>query len=101
MPTNNPTGYETYIYDHKSHPNSAYDGKQFQDDRQYQGPLHDPSKLPDPESDNDRIPLVMVEPCYASESKDVWLYFRQGHSIMLPRLIAEQLRDALIKVCGK
>ena len=68
MPTSNPTGYETYIYDH--------------------GPLHD-------------SPRIMVEPCYESQSKDVWLYFRDGPGIMLPRLIAEQLRDALIKVCQK
>jgi hypothetical protein len=101
MPTNNPTGYETYIYDHKSYPNSPYDGKQYRDDRQHQGPLHDPSKLPDPESEGDRGPFIMVEPCYASESKDVFIHFRHGHSFMLPRIIAEQLRDALIKVCEK
>ena len=95
MPTNNPTGYETYIYDHKAYPGSDADY------RQHRGPLHDPAKLPSPECDLDTAPFIMIEPCYASGSNDIWLYFRDGKSLMLSRYLAEQLRDALIKICQK
>jgi len=101
MPSSNPTGFETYIYDHKCFPGKRYDGQEFEDHRQHQGPLHDPKSLPPPENDYQTGPLIMVEPCYASESNDVWIHFRHGSSMMLPRIIAEQLRDALIKVCQK
>jgi hypothetical protein len=94
MPTTHPTGYETYIYDHKQY-HSVDD-----DDRQHQGPLHDPKKLPPPECDSHTSPFIMVEPSGAYNSNEVWLRF-QGHGITLPRFIAEQLRDALIKVCEK
>jgi hypothetical protein len=101
MPTNAPTGYETYIYDHKQYPGTNYKGEIYENRQHANAPLHDPKTLPAPEHDSHSSPRVMVEPCYASESNDVWLYFREGHSIMLPRLMAEQLRDALIKVCEK
>jgi len=101
MPTNNPTGYETYVYDHRQYPHANYDGTIYESRQHANAPLHDPKSLPKPECDNDSLPRVMVEPCYASRSNDVWLYFREGHSIMLPRIMAEQLRDALIKVCEK
>lgn len=101
MPTNAPTGYETYIYDHRQYPHPNWNGI-IHEDRQYAtAPLHDPKSLPKPECDRDSSPRIMVEPRYASESNDVWLYFREGHSIILTRLMAEQLRDALIKVCEK
>jgi hypothetical protein len=95
MPTDKPTGYETYIYDHKAYPRGD------SEDRQYCGKAHDPAKLPPPKCDNDTTPVIMVEPCYASESNDVWIHFRNRSSVMLPREIAEQLRDALVKVCEK
>jgi hypothetical protein len=91
-----PTGYETYIYDHKMYRSSD------EEHRQHCGPLHNPSNLPKPENDCQTSPLIMVEPCYAKVldcRNDVWLYFRQGYSVMLQRQVAEQLRDALIKVC--
>jgi hypothetical protein len=95
MPSSNPTGYETYIYDHKQYPMGDHES------RQHLGKLHDVSKLPPPESDYDTGPLIMVEPSYASGSTDVFLHFREGKSFFLPRSIAEQLRDALAKVCEK
>lgn len=95
MPSSDPTGYETYIYDHRAYPGT------FEDRRSHQGPLHDPSKLPPPESDFDTGPLIMVEPSYASASDEVYLHFRGGPSMMLPRSVAEQLRDALVRVCKK
>ena len=92
MPTTDPTGYETYIYDHN-------DG--VPDKRQFQGPLHDPTKLPKPECAEHVGPFIMVEPSYAYGSNDVFVHFRNSPSIMLNREIAEQLRDALMKVCEK
>ena len=94
MPSLNPTGHETYIYDHRQYQN-------WHESRQHLGKLHDQYKLPAPEKDGDSAPLIMVEPSYASDSTDVFLHFREGHSIILPRFIAEQLRDALAKVCEK
>ncbi len=103
MPTNAPTGFETYIYDHRQYPGEPWPaGSPVWEDRQHaNAPLHDPKSLPKPECDSDASPRIMIEPCYASYSNNVWLYFREGHSIMLLRLMAEQLRDALIKVCEK
>lgn len=103
MPTNAPTGFETYIYDHRQYPGEPWPaGSPVHESRQHCGPLHDPQSLPVPECDDHTIPLIMVEPCYASYSNEVWIHFKRGpHSMMLPRLIAEQLRDALIKVCEK
>lgn len=95
MPTTNPTGYETYIYDHKQYWGTT------KDTRQHQGALHDPSSLPDPEKHDDNAPFMMIEPCYASESNDVFIHFRNGTSMMLSRSIAEQIRDAFVKVCEK
>ena len=95
MPTISPTGYETYIYDHREFPGVP------DDPRQFQGPLHDPVNLPPPECDLHRSPLIMIEPSGATGSDEVWIHFRIGPSMMLPRLIAEQLRDALVKVCEK
>lgn len=93
MPSGNPTGKETYIYDHKQYPRTN------QENRQHLGPLHNPETLPDPENDNHSSPLIMIEPSYASGSTDVFIHFRHGQSFMLPQIIAQQLRDALIKVC--
>lgn len=94
MPSNIPSGYETYIYDHKQFPSGD------DETRPHIGKLHDVSKLPPPESAYDTSPLIMVEPDYASGSTDIFLHFREGnHSFFLPRLFAEQLRDALSKIC--
>lgn len=101
MPTNAPTGFETYIYDHRQYSHPDHDGTVHEDRQHATAPLHDPKMLPVPQNSGDTSPRVMVEPCYASESNDVWLYFREGYSIILTRLMAEQLRDALIKVCEK
>lgn len=95
MPTCTPTGFETNIYDHKQFPHSN------EDTRQYLGVLHNPELLPPPKSDSDSTPLIMIEPSYASGSNDVFIHIRYGHSFTFPRSIAEQLRDALIKVCEK
>ena len=95
MPAYPATGYETYIYDHRAYPGCLNDR------REHRGPLHDPSKLPPPENDSDTTPLIMVEPSYASGSDDVFLFFRGGNIVTLPRFIVEQLRDALEKVCKK
>ncbi len=92
MPSSNPTGFETYIYSHKDI---------FTERRSYLGQLHDPEKLPLATCDYETGPLIMVEPSYAHKSTEVFLHFRAGHSIMLDRYTAEQLRDALIKVCQK
>ena len=92
MPTNIPTGFETYIYDHKQF-FSNYD------DRQYN--RSDPKKLPFPEKHQDNFPFIMIEPCYASGSNNVWVHFRDEYSTLLSRDIAEQLRDALIRACQK
>lgn len=103
MPTTNPTGYETYLYDHRQYPGEPWPaGSPVHESRQHAtAPLHDPKSLPKPEKDSDTSPRVMVEPCYRSYSNDVWLYFKEGHSIWLTREMAEQLRDALIRVCEK
>ena len=101
MPSLMPTSYETYIYDHRQYPTPDWNGTIHESRQHANAPLHDPKSLPKPERDNDSSPRVMVEPSHASYSNDVWLYFREGYSIMLPRLMAEQLRDALIKVCEK
>ncbi len=101
MPTNAPTGFETYVYDHCQYPGEPHNGVVWEDRQYANALLHDPKSLPKPECNNDTLPCIMVEPCYASHSNDVWLYFREGHSIMLTRAMAEQLRDALIKVCQK
>jgi len=93
MPTPNPTGFETYIYDHKAFPNSD------DDYREHRPASHDNSKLPPPTCDQHTAPLIMVEPCYAHNSKDIFLHFRGITSMNLSRRIAEQLRDALILVC--
>jgi hypothetical protein len=95
MPTNVATGFERYIYDHKAYPSGNFE------DRQYVGPKHDVLKLPPPSCDDDTAPLIMVEPCYASGSNDIWISFRKGGSLMLPRNLAEQFRDALILACEK
>jgi hypothetical protein len=95
MPSSNPTGYETYIYDHRAYPRSL------DDHRQFRGPQHDPERLPLPEEDIDTTPLIMVEPSYATGSDEIVLMFRYGSTMFLPRQIAEQLRDALAKVCEK
>lgn len=94
MPTNSPTSFETYIYDHKQY--SASDV----DTRPHRGPLHDPSILPVPKSTEDTGPSIMVEPSYETNSNAVFLIFR-GNSYKLTRHEASQLRDALIKVCQK
>lgn len=94
MPTTDATGFETYIYDHKQHIGSN------EDTRQYLGRLHDPAKLPDPKAIGDDAPLFMIEPSYATGSTDVFI-MGKGHVLRLSRAIAEQLRDALIKVCQK
>jgi hypothetical protein len=101
MPTSNPTGFETYIYDHRQYANPDWHKPIYEGRQHATAPLHDPQSLPKPKCDSDSSPRIMVEPSYASYSNDVWLYFREGYSIMLPRLMAEQLRDALIKVCEK
>lgn len=93
MPTNMPTGKETYIYSHKQHPGCGTD------DRQYRGQLHDTLMLPKPECENHVAPLIMIEPSYAKDSTDVFLHFREGGVTMfLSKSVAEQLRDALTKV---
>lgn len=93
MPTNLPTGFETYIYSHKDY---SYD-----DLRQHLGKSHDPNKLPMATNAFQTSPLIMVEPCYANRSNDIFLYFRDDVSVILNRYTAEQLRDALVKVCEK
>jgi len=95
MPSNSPTGFETYIYDHKQFPGSD------EDYRQHLGKLHDPKRLPAPVNDNQTGPFIMVEPSHSSQSNDVFILFRGLHAAVLDRYTAEQLRDALIKVCEK
>jgi hypothetical protein len=106
MPSLTPTGFETYIYDHKQYTQLAFAGwdnprGDSPDTRQHLGELHNPANLPSPESDNDSGPFVMVEPSYATGSNDVFLMFRNGHTMVLTRSMAEQLGNALIKVCKK
>ncbi len=93
MSSNNSTGYETYIYDHKQYPGNDIDT------RLHQGVLHNPGALPPPMCNEDTSPLIMVEPSYASDASDVFIMCRHGVTLTLSREVAEQLRDALIKVC--
>ncbi len=72
MPTTHPTGFETYIHD-----------------------------LPQPKNDEDTGLLIMVEPSYASGSDDVYVFVSGVGGKTMSREIAEQFRDALIKVCSK
>jgi hypothetical protein len=96
MPSSNPTGYETYIYDHKQYPSCD------EETRQHCGKLHDPKKLPPPTEDHHTSPLFMVEPSYSyATPNDVVIMGKFGPSLTLTRYVAEQLRDAFIKVCEK
>jgi len=95
MPTTNPTGYETYIYTHRQYTIGI------EDNRQYRGKLHEPKDLPKPEKFGDDSPYIMIEPSYAFNSDDVFIMIKGGTTLKLSRIIAEQLRDALERVCQK
>lgn len=94
MPSSNPSGYETNIYSHR-------DEGMWEENRSHRAPSYDANKLPIASSAYERGPLIMVEPSYATKSNGVWLHIRGHGSFSIDRYTAEQLRDALIKVCQK
>lgn len=92
MPTSHPTGFETYVYSHQwgGYPHPQHIAENF-----------DKTRLPKAESEDQVYPVIMVEPSYATNDDDIFLMFSGGLTKKLPRYCAEQLRDALIKVCQK
>lgn len=91
MPTNKPTGFETYIYDHKQYTGSDLDN------RPYLSPSHDPQKLPPPECNANEL-LESSVPPLRIVAEDLWLKNASPYYNIHPKLVAKLCKMDLTKI---